>query len=117
MTEQHPITPPPELIKDWHDEWNESDQIVHSAYTHIAICAAQWGADQELEACCEWVDSQCDEVIGNALRADRRPNPPSLAEEALNRLQDLELGADPSPSDYDDIRRALERLQQLENNQ
>ena len=23
----HPITPPPELIKDWHDEWNESDQI------------------------------------------------------------------------------------------
>ena len=89
MTEQHPITPPPELIKDWHDEWNESDQIVHSAYTHIAICAAQWGADQELEACCEWVDSQCDEVIGNALRADRRPNPPSLAEEALEAQQRL----------------------------
>ena len=111
MTNQHPILVQIELV----DEWTERFKDDHPIY--LLTHAAQWGADMELEACCEWVDSQCDEVIGNALRADRRPNPPSLAEEALNRLQDLELGADPSPSDYDDIRRALERLQQLENNQ
>ena len=34
--------------------------------------------------------------------------PPSLKEQALKSLNDLEHGADPSPSDYDTIRRALE---------
>jgi hypothetical protein len=45
MTNQHPITPPPELLDQWCMENNWRD---------IAIQAAQWGADQELEACCEW---------------------------------------------------------------
>lgn len=89
MTEQFSITPPPELIKNWHDEWNESDQIVHSAYTHIALCAAQWGADQELEACCETLSRWGVQGL-HKLRAARRPKPPSLKEQALDVLSHVQ---------------------------
>ena len=42
----HPITtPPPELIEQW--------MQVHTTKYDLARQAAQWGADQELEACCE----------------------------------------------------------------
>jgi hypothetical protein len=52
MTDQHPITPPSELVQEWiqeadggHDpRWQEYEQ-------DIADRAAQWSADQELEAC------------------------------------------------------------------
>jgi hypothetical protein len=45
MTNQHPITPPPELVHQWVDMLSSrSDQAVFTM-------AAQWGADQELEAC------------------------------------------------------------------
>ena len=108
----HPITPPPELMQQWHDQW-KLNQI---SINEIQQLAAQWGADQELEACCEWVDSQCDEVIGNALRADRRPKPPSLAEVALAELNLTadNNGAEISFTQVELIRRALERLQELE---
>ena len=49
---------------------------------------AQKIADQELEACCEWLDSQAWAVeygLPN-LRAARRPKPPSLKEQALGAL-------------------------------
>jgi hypothetical protein len=114
MTQQHPITPPPELIKDWHDEWNESDQIVHSAYTHIAIRAAQWGADQELEACIAWFDKHIPgyELVADKLRAARRPKPPSLKEQALMALEDGDTGpgASLTLTEVSIIRRALEAL-------
>ena len=111
MTQQHPITPPPELIKDWHDEWNESDQIVHSAYTHIAIRAVQWGADQELEACCEWLVKRMGwEYVSVPLRAERRPKPPSLKEQALSALENLNGECLWETSDLAAIRRALEQL-------
>ena len=113
MTQQHPIIPPPELIKDWHDEWNESDQIVHSAYTHIAIRAVQWGADQELEACCEWLVKRMGwEYVSVPLRAERRPKPPSLKEQALQALAEADLGSTEAewPQRFDTIRRALEQL-------
>jgi hypothetical protein len=46
--------------------------------------AARWGADQELEACYEWLEDW-DEPDSYAvpMRAARRPNPPSLKEQAL----------------------------------
>ena len=101
----HPITLPPELIKDWHDEWNESDQIVHSAYTHIAIRAAQWGSDQELEACCELLDNLGGD--GEMIRRYRRPKPPSLKKQAL-RAAHIEV--DPQGKNGSLIIRALEAL-------
>ena len=112
----HPITPSPELIKDWHDEWNESDQIVHSAYTHIAIRAAQWGADQELEYWVDWISEHDWTWTSAQLRATRRPKPPSLKEQALQALNDAVKMADDAPPEgirsnqADIIRRALEQL-------
>jgi hypothetical protein len=71
--------------------------------------AAQWGADQELEACCEWLEKER-EHLGWAyrlnpqtIRAARRPKPPSLKEQALERCNDY---IDPDGI----IRRALEAL-------
>jgi hypothetical protein len=76
MTNQHPITPPPELLDQWCMENNWRD---------IAIQAAQWGADQELEACCEWIP-ELTPWDAEQLRAARRPKPPSLKEQALESL-------------------------------
>jgi hypothetical protein len=76
----------------------------------VATRAAQWGADCELNACCEWLDKGFGDV-GNfpaTLRAARRPKPPSLKEQALETLK--------YPKDFwseaevDTIRRALEAL-------
>ena len=48
---------------------------------------AQQIADQELEACCEWIHGETsDECFVTILRAARRPKPPSLKEEALADL-------------------------------
>jgi hypothetical protein len=52
MTDQHPITPPPELVLQWLED---GQKIEFGISKHIATQAANWGADQELEACCEWV--------------------------------------------------------------
>jgi hypothetical protein len=67
MMMTNPITPPPELLDQWCMENNWRD---------IAIQAAQWGADQELEACCEWfVRDWTDIETADKLRAARRPKP------------------------------------------
>ena len=60
MTQQHPITPPPELVQQWVAEiWHEGTPVrVSLSDEHIATRAAQWGADQELEACCPAVREQ-----------------------------------------------------------
>jgi hypothetical protein len=100
MTDQHPITPPPELIAKWAG----------------SMCgyyeAARWGADQELEACCKWLKEQRWEALAIHLRAARRPKPPSLKEQALMALEDGDLGpgASLTPVEVCTIRRALEQL-------
>jgi hypothetical protein len=65
----------------------------------IAHRAAQWGADVELQACCEWVSGYCPRWPDGSkpedgLRAARRPNPYNLKEQALKSLTDLEPPAD-----------------------
>ena len=99
------ITPPPELVGQWQDESPETQIADHVQY--LATRAAQWGADQELEACCEWTA-----IVGgaDALRAARRPKPPSLKEQALALVEQHEEGWRPSPKDWDTIRDALEAL-------
>lgn len=78
---------------------------------------AQKIADQELEACCEWVDTNCPAYVkpGEDLRAARRPKPPSLKEQALEALNSASYqpGSDfkqIDPARSAVIRRALERL-------
>ena len=109
MTNQHLITPPPELVQQW---INEEDGLTAG---HIATQAARWGADQELEACVEWLeDADLDDsqkVSWVNLRNARRPKPPSLKEEALEALEEIgQVGSALVRSRSDTIRRALEAL-------
>ena len=95
MTNQHPITPPRELQDQWFYEAQElertSSHYVPSRY-YIATQAAQWGSDQELEACCEWLVNALSEdpqEVSQELRTARRPKPPSDKEMALAELDRL----------------------------
>jgi hypothetical protein len=107
MTQHHPITPPPELVQQWEDKYHL--HMPEWVLRHVAAEAAQWGADQELEACCEWLSVPCPSY-GRELRNARRPKPPSLKEQAMDELHIsfdrgyLKEGA------ADTIRRALEAL-------
>jgi hypothetical protein len=111
MTE-HSITPPPELAAKWVAEIYDHPAVpLHSITLQLVERAAQWGADQELEACCKWLRSKdILEPAIDALRAARRPKPPSLKKQALDELHIsfdrgyLKEGA------ADTIRRALEQL-------
>ena len=109
MTE-HPITPPPELVEQWLGEGFYQDYC--SPFEHAIAQAAQWSADQELEACCEWADATGWEGAGDSLRTARRPKPPSLKEQALAALEDGDIGpgASLTPVEVCIIRRALEAL-------
>jgi hypothetical protein len=106
MTQQHSITPSPELIQQWIDQ-----SLLAINYDHcIAIRAAQWGADQELEACCEWLQDPDLNVDTYKLRAARRPKPPSLKEQALHAI-DTAVADDRLSADVANIvRRAFEQL-------
>jgi hypothetical protein len=118
MTDQHPITPPPELVRQWGIASPCKCDNTHWAYEQfIAAEAAQWGADQELEACCEWLNGSGYAGTGFTLRAARRPKPPSLKEQALKMLRPLSNSVMPGTPEYrlyepqaEIIRRALEAL-------
>jgi hypothetical protein len=116
MNDKHPITPPPELVKQW---WKDAQQANYSDglpcwLNYIATQAARWGADQELEACCEWfANDAVSEVVSVVaeLRAARRPQPPSLKEQALALLDTAQESDDACNSwNFDTIRCALEAL-------
>jgi hypothetical protein len=124
---KHPITPPPELVRKWNEEAATAPM---ADQRYIATQAARWGADQqlqldaeqinrawqkgadqELEACCEWIGSEgLAGYTSRELRAARRPNPPSLKEQALKALQRSRERWRPIPDDCDIIRQALEQL-------
>ncbi len=113
---EHPITPPPELVSKWCYE--DGEEIKSSPRWFFSVCAkaAQWGADQELEACCEylvrcaqWEPWEPEDVA--ELRAARRPKPPSLKEQALTALTRYTTGETILTNEsVDTIRRALESI-------
>ena len=111
MTQQHPITPPPELVLQWRNYFDCPVEPTAKA-SYIAAQAAQWGADQELEACCQWLDWQklaTHQHLIAYLRLARRPKPPSLKEQALEAQQRMWDGTS-NHDDWNLIRRALEAL-------
>lgn len=86
--------PPPELVEQWMAEiWHEGTPVrVSASDLYIATQAAQWGADQELEACVKWLDEGLmTPYVAIRLSSDRRPKPPSLKEQAIKDLDDLEI--------------------------
>ena len=109
MTNHHPITPPPELVKQWEATAYYACPVPYTH--HIARCAAQWGADQELEGCCKWLP-KLPPWSAEDLRKHRRPNPPSLKKQALHDLEALEKDLKRNGMGFGaaTIRRALEQL-------
>ena len=118
---------PAELVKEWRREAASSTAASQLGTAHarqdcfieyIADRAAQWGADQELEACCEWLRSQHhSDTWSNRLRAARRPKPPTLAEQATTALHAIASGANDGREQCHDIKTltaALNRLAELE---
>ena len=107
----HPVTPPPELVQQWINEADGGHDPRWQDYEQdIATRAAQWGADQELKACCEWMADETPTNYINALRAARRSKPPSLKEQALHELAAVYNRDEIDDSAYDTIRRAIEAL-------
>jgi hypothetical protein len=105
MTTPNPITPPPELVQQWKrtapHPINEREH-----YYYITLCAAQWGADQELEALLVWLRVKGFNNLASDLLAARRPKPPTRKERALKSLDGLALPEDA----FETIRFALEAL-------
>jgi hypothetical protein len=118
MTNQHPITPPPELLQQWAAEyWNDPGELIGDGEKYIATLAAQWGADQELEAILklagepslpEW-DRCFDGFTVASLREERRPKP-TLKEQALRELGDAYDKGKIDDTTFNNIKLALEAL-------
>ena len=90
----HPITPPPELVQQWIAKWSLGGSW-SQVCQDVALVAARWGADQELEACCEWLYSSLpgyDKHYADYLRAARRPKPPSLKDKLKEAIYTENLG-------------------------
>ena len=108
------IEPPPELVEQWEEQFLERPTINGCwIQSYIATQAARWGADMELEACCEWfANDAVSEVVSVVaeLRAARRPEPQTLNSVALQMLGTIERDAHYIPEITDTIRRALEDL-------
>ena len=101
-------------MEKWHDAWIDAKIKHDGLIDFLAAQAAQWGADQELEACCEWLgdapvvyNDNGDLHPGSYLRDARRPRP-SLKELALAVLDDCSDRLDSAHENT--IRRALEAL-------
>jgi hypothetical protein len=127
MNNQHPITPPPELVKRLlleilnKSSMPESDlDVVYDNMQNFAKKLYAAGADAELEACVEWLGDapvvwkNDDEIHpGFYLRMARRPKS-TIKKQAIKTLE--KLSKDEYPCSYQDdadwtiIRKALETL-------
>jgi hypothetical protein len=109
MTNQHPITPPLALSQQW---YQEADNQLLPYYVYIATQAAQWGADQELEACEMYLAQSPYPSWAKDFRAARRPKPPSLKEQALDALELFLpfIESENKRAEAETIRRAIEAL-------
>jgi hypothetical protein len=98
------ITPPLELIQEW------ACMLEHRSDADVFTKAAQWGADQELEACIEWIASQDWTWTKAQLFTARRPKPPTLKEQALKALWQVGSCEGIDNDTFETLRRALEAL-------
>jgi len=109
---EHPITPHEELVEEWGKTVLIDYSDTHWGYEQI-LCAmaARWGADQELEACCDTLQRHAHwDLAVYELMADRRPKPPSLKEQAIAALNEIEDHMLEPTNQEKLIRRALEQL-------
>jgi hypothetical protein len=115
-----PINPPSELVQQWIEETRSHDCIgsyPNDLEQRVATRAAQWGADQQLAEDAKWLDHNALNEphlritpVGESLKEAMRPKPPSLKEQALEVLGNVQKGWGLAEVDLDTIRRALEAL-------
>ena len=130
MTNEHPITPPPELVRQWIPAgWDCSPNTFTTLLMRIADNAALWShdhckskikaaTDQELEAMlAELKALHLPDGYAAKLSAARRPKPPSLKEQAFQALCRFQAAEghescteEEIVDDFNTIRRALEAL-------
>ena len=113
MTNQHPLTPPRGLVVLLRSlvPHGVADALTRELWLINRAYAA--GADQELEACCEWVDWKWSGIKNRELRAARRPKPPSLKGLKEQALRDLNHAYKKDQIDditFENIQEALEAL-------
>lgn len=124
---EHPITPPSNLIEKWRDEGLDlfpDDEypcpcdIDDARDEYIAIQAARWGADQQLEQDAEWLNQNgLNEAhlrimpVGELLKeAMRSPTPSRLKQKALEEVAGAVAGGNITPERGAAIRLALELI-------
>ena len=127
--QQHPITPPRELVSQWRSEPEYGTPgrvtlhtISEQRLFQLLTRAAKWGydqrgevneaklqqaRDQELEACNNWLVLNGYGDAASRLRAARRPKPPSAVEQAEELIDSHEDGWCPNPSEWNIIREGL----------
>lgn len=117
MTQEHPITPSTELVKQWLGTYFSTTitREVSDVELTLATQAARWGADQELEECLQWFSAfYCMETWMQKdlkkFHTARRPKPPNLKEQALNELSRSCVHGYLKQEAADIILRALEEL-------
>jgi hypothetical protein len=109
------LSPPDELVDQWINDGPPLDQPKFVAH-YVATQAAQWAADQELQACINFIydNELCDPNFYKDLRNHRRPKPPTLKEQALRVLVEngtnLDGRMELDSADIEIISRALEAL-------
>jgi hypothetical protein len=113
MTQEHPITPPPELVQQW---WDGTHGALYE-FEAVTTQAARWGADEQLEQDARWLDTCAlfSEHLtitppGDALRQAMRSKPPSLKDEVKQIIDCLVEGDCLNDEDETTLRRALEQL-------
>ena len=132
MTDNYTITYPSlNLLKEWNQECEDIHFRPYGYTRFIAEKAVEWtheqlraaneaelqkARDEELDACVEWLgdapvvyNDNGELHPGSYLRDARRPKPPSLKEQALAALKDLNLSLDDGHN-ASTIRKALEQL-------
>jgi hypothetical protein len=111
MSKEHPTAFLSEsLVLQWSDEWYKAKVKHMTREKYMCMQAAQWSADQELEACCEWI-SMHTTWDSNRLHTARRPRQQSLKEQALTLIDKIQANKEMwQTDDLDLVRQALEQL-------
>jgi hypothetical protein len=108
--QQHSTTPPDSLVWEWMGSIDTALTPTHVAQA-FAAKVARWSADQQLEACCDYLRQLRPQgnVLAEQLLAVCRPKPPSLKEQALKALDDISIASFEQDA-ANTIRYALEQL-------
>jgi hypothetical protein len=76
---KHPIQLPDSLINEWLEDMDTPLSVQFQE-------AAEWGANAELEACCQWLDFFVTTSVAKNLKQVRRPSVNANALAVLDRI-------------------------------